>query len=490
VTGYYRIREGRAFILTTDEIDAAESRFANAGSVVLLIERRPTGPAQGTFYFWKAGAFVYNLPFPFPIDPVALAAEERLRAPVAVAPLHSPAIECDEEPPQPPLGRTGRIAVLAGAGVAAAVLLAGWLRPTPVARETVVTAEPAAPAVAAAVAPHARGELEITWDPHEPPVSTAMAGMLRIDDGGLVRQMSLDFRDLQYGSAVYAPATDRVQIELATLQTDGKTVKAAVSTRATGVPELPTKVEAVPPPASEPEGGYRIEVQTPKSSAISPPRPFSAPPVAESPTATAGELDARAVAARPQTRPFTLGTADRAAPAATLIPDAPPAGLPSTAGPNLTFPPAVAGTVRAPAPPSPAPSVSSPQPARAVSHSGRLIWTGTLLRRGVVELEGRSATLGSLTGALPGVPANFTISPAEFGGDGLVVYTTEMSRNNRMEPPDAGNGWNKLRFVWDPERAHQLAVLEAPNAANHFSRLALRSDARRCSMILIDWVAR
>ena len=33
----------------------------------------------------------------------------------------------------------------------------------------------------------------------------------------------------------------------------------------------------------------------------------------------------------------------------------------------------------------------------------------------------------------------------------------------------------------------QLAVLEAPNPSNQFSRLVLRNDARRCSLILIEW---
>ena len=122
--------------------------------------------------------------------------------------------------------------------------------------------------------------------------------------------------------------------------------------------------------------------------------------------------------------------------------------------------------------------------------TGRLIWTGTLQRRGVVELEGHSATLGALSGALPGVPVALTISPAEFSEDGLIVYTTDASRNNHTEPPSARNGWNKVRFAWDPERVRQIVPLETPNPSNHFSRLSLRNDARRCSMLLIDWATR
>jgi hypothetical protein len=131
-----------------------------------------------------------------------------------------------------------------------------------------------------------------------------------------------------------------------------------------------------------------------------------------------------------------------------------------------------------------------PAPAHAAATTGRLIWTGTLQRRGVVELEGHSATLGTLSAALPGVPVALTISPAEFSGDGLIVYTTDASRNGRTEPPSVRNGWNQVHFVWDPERVRQITVLEPPNPSNHFSRLSLRNDSRRCSMLLIDWAAR
>jgi hypothetical protein len=119
-----------------------------------------------------------------------------------------------------------------------------------------------------------------------------------------------------------------------------------------------------------------------------------------------------------------------------------------------------------------------------------MIWTGTLLRRGIVELDGRSASIGSISGALPGVPVSVNVTPAEFGEDGLMVYTTDASRHNRVEPPSAGNGWNKVTYVWAPERVREIAVLESPNPSNNFNRLAVRSDGRRCSMLLIDWSLR
>jgi hypothetical protein len=188
---------------------------------------------------------------------------------------------------------------------------------------------------------------------------------------------------------------------------------------------------------------------------------------------------------------FVWTTAERSAP--TPAPDVPhPPPVVNPAALTAELPGGALGipTPAAPPPPKPAPAPAPTAPARTVPHAGRLIWTGTLLRRGVVELDGRSATVGSLSGALPGVPVAVSVTPAEFGEDGLMAYTTDAARHNRVEPPSAGNGWNKVTYVWAPERVREIAVLESPNPGNNFSRLAVRSDARRCSMLLIDWSLR
>jgi hypothetical protein len=107
----------------------------------------------------------------------------------------------------------------------------------------------------------------------------------------------------------------------------------------------------------------------------------------------------------------------------------------------------------------------------------------------VVELEGRTPSVGSLSGALPGVPVHVTVLPAEFGDGGLVVYTSDPKLHNHVEPPSSATGWNRITYVWDPERVRQISVLEAPNPSNRFSHLALRSDARHLSLLVIDWTA-
>jgi hypothetical protein len=138
---------------------------------------------------------------------------------------------------------------------------------------------------------------------------------------------------------------------------------------------------------------------------------------------------------------------------------------------------------------APEPSPQQPEPLLA-SRSGRLIWTGKLDPHAVVEINGAHAGFGSVIGSWPGSPAEFRVDPAEFTRDGLVIYTSDGAANGRTEPPSKANGWNPVSFAFDPVRAGQLVVLEAPNQRNNFNRIVLRSDAKTCPVIVIDWKAR
>jgi hypothetical protein len=74
--------------------------------------------------------------------------------------------------------------------------------------------------------------------------------------------------------------------------------------------------------------------------------------------------------------------------------------------------------------------------------------------------------------------------------DGLVIYTTDSAANGRTEAPSQSSAWKPVAFAFDPVHAAQLVVLEAPNPANHFNRIVLRSDAETCPVIVVDWKAR
>jgi hypothetical protein len=105
----------------------------------------------------------------------------------------------------------------------------------------------------------------------------------------------------------------------------------------------------------------------------------------------------------------------------------------------------------------------------------------------VVEIEGTRASIGSLSGSLSGVPAVFHVWPAEFTRDGLAVYTGNTADRGRKEPASKSTGWNSVNFQFDPVRAGELVVLEAPNRGNDFNRLVLRNDARACPIVVVDW---
>jgi hypothetical protein len=447
VVGYYRIRKGCAFILEPTEVELAKSLFSDPGSVVLLVERREAGAAECAFAFWRGDAFVSNLPRPFPLDAAALAAE--------------PARTEPQEPPRDASsafilrGHAPAIAVIAAAVAGTGVLALIWSTGDPpkeadIHRSVVSTPAPALSAVA-----HMAGDIEFTWDTRS--LSGAAPGLLEIADGGLRHYVSLAPDLLHHGSIVYTPGAGPVRAALKVLLADGGMVEVPVS----GGP-APRPAPAAPSAAAVSSAPVRVVAAVmPRALPVPPPPP--------------------APAQKTAVRRFVVETdspAGRASGGAAVLPDAPV--IRTTAPP---FSPVVTASLPAPPPPHAVRPVDRP----ARTGSGRLIWTGTLERRGVVELEGRSASIGSLTGALPGVPVNVVVSPAEFGSNGLVVYTTEARLNGHVESPSAANGWNRINYIWDPERVRQIAVLETPNLSNRFSHLALRSDARRLSLLVIDW---
>ena len=454
VVGFYRIRDGCAFVFEPGEVDLAKDLFHEAGSIVLLIERREAGPAEGAFAFWRGETFVSNLPHLFPIDAAALAGEQLVFS-----------------EPLPPAGRgegvfhrpASQIGALAVAALVLLTLQFAWRR-TPQPSPHPAVAGSISPAVANAARP--RTDLEITWRLDS--LANATTGLLKIRDGAVQHQVPLDGGHLQEGHLIYSSGSGAVSVEMAALRSDGRIVAVPVSARLLSEPLLPVA------PVLQQTSAFSPGVRDPELTDMrQPPRPGAA---------SAPERASR--------RTFELpAVPERSAPHPPQLPDPPAVQLLAAVIPQTGLP--------LPAAPLPAPPLTPvvqaaervvPSPAEVVKHvSGRLIWTGTLLSHGVVEFDGQSVSVGSVSGALPGLPINFTISPAEFRQDGLVVYTADPARSNQVELPSARNGWNRIKFIWNPERVHEITILESPNASNRFSHLALRADTRRCSMLLIDW---
>jgi hypothetical protein len=313
------------------------------------------------------------------------------------------------------------------------------------------------------------GQVRIEWR-RSRPVLAARSAVLEIRDGQDRLEIALSDDRLRYSSLTYAQVTAHV------------TVRMRLTPRDAGAP-----LEETIFIAGQPAYARRPTVQMAAAKTIAP------APIAR--VTAPVETQRREVSPAPQAPP-PQGTADRIVARHPLqLPPSTPAS--AAAGPleALPLPPAVESapaTMTAPllAKLNVAPNLNLPAPKPVIStqpRSGRLIWTGSLARRGVLEIEGGHATVGALSGELPGIKVSLRISPAEFVEGGLVVYTGEPSAARRTEAAAKSNGWNATRFEWDPERAHQVVVLEAPNPSNEFKRLALRSDLRSCSVILVDW---
>jgi hypothetical protein len=312
------------------------------------------------------------------------------------------------------------------------------------------------------------GELRITWNRASAPVLLASLGTVEIEDGEFARAIALTGDELRRGSLTYQQQSPSVRVRLRVVERsrwarlapaeEAGWFASPMTSRESAARSVET-TDTLPSPLP-----MRTEEEANRDRAPEP--AYEPPPL-------------RVVAARRRAEiPDLL-------PVANVQPPLPPAPVP----PPLSPPPS-----GVPVPPIAAPEAVLPPPARpnvySGPRSGRVIWTGSMGHRGVVEIQGAHASIGSLSGGLPGVPVNLRISPADLSSRGMLVYTSDASRNQRQEPASAANGWNPTLFRWEPERARELVILEAPTAANGFQRLVLRNDARTCELIVIEWSAR
>lgn len=142
-------------------------------------------------------------------------------------------------------------------------------------------------------------------------------------------------------------------------------------------------------------------------------------------------------------------------------------------------------------PPRPAapPPAAAPAAAYQGPRSGRVIWTGSLAPGGTLVITGKQASLGTVTGALPPVPLRIGAYVAELGGQGFTAYSgsARHSRGNVVEQAGPQNGWQRTAYRYDPRRASELVVAEAPSGDNGWQKMLFRAGARPVTAILIDW---
>ena len=294
------------------------------------------------------------------------------------------------------------------------------------------------------------GQLHIRWE-RSPEVQAAAGAELVIDDGGGRVRVRLDRTDLLTGSVFYSHWSESA------------TVRMVLEIR--GLPPIEESVTVSVPPAA-------------RTAADAPPAPpiEDVPAVLDVPVRVRGEAERAAPRADPPQRQFR----------------APRPGLRAVVQPVMDAP-ALAVVPQTPRllPLAPRPrAVPAAEKPPEVRVRGQVIWTGRLERRGILEIEGPRATVGYVSGALPQAPANITVLPGELTGSGLRLYTANSGLANRVEPAGPNNGWNRTEYVWDPLRAKEISVIEAPGQHNDWKHLVLRAEDRGYSVVVVQWQAR
>jgi hypothetical protein len=120
--------------------------------------------------------------------------------------------------------------------------------------------------------------------------------------------------------------------------------------------------------------------------------------------------------------------------------------------------------------------------------SGTLIWTGRLRKNARVVIDGKNASLGTLTGEFPGKPVQYQVYPGDLSDNGILVFTAR-AQDARVgwDPPGPENGWNRILYEVDPHNARGVEVEEVPGPANSWRRLVLKCINSRLSVVYVKW---
>src|SRR5882724_8116016 len=348
------------------------------------------------------------------------------------------------------------------------------------------------------------GQLRISWDRNAKPVSQGRNAHLEINDGGAKAWVELDREQLHDGNVTYMRHSSNVTVRLVLPRTGAAPIEEVARFLGPAV-ERP----AVTASAEEPQSGSASRVKSQPPVDFSPVPQRTAELVVAVPIERAAAREARPKFKAPSAVPRTAAASKPRVPDLTPPPvvardntsaAVPPMLRAQLAVEKLAPPPIPAASPLAPAPSAPAsPRTVAPtavqNPARpapaahppALPASGRVIWIGRLQKNQTLIIKGKNCSTGTLVGELPSRPIKFSLSPGDLSSDGIVLYTSNSQyANNVVEPPGAGNGWNKTVYTWNPKFASDVAVEETPSAQNGWSGV-LRGKNPKISVIVIDW---
>jgi proteasome lid subunit RPN8/RPN11 len=487
--GWYHSHTRSEIFLSEQDLDVFREFFPQPWQVALVLRPASFAPTRAGFFFREASGEVHarNSYCEFELTPsgppaAGPAAEETPRAPQA-----APA----RLEPKPPAAQPRRRArwkwYAAGLVLVLAVAFGLWKFNAPVPRLSLSVTDTG-------------GQLHIAWDRSAGPVRNAVRGSLEIQDHGVRTEISLAPADLRSGSISYARRSGDVLVRLTVEPREGSPVQEVHRFL------KPVQSAAAPPPApAQPQPDpakqalereaeamrARIEQQkteldklermvgTMRQSPPAAPKPVtSAPPHSASTARMETAHPPGQSEMKPEVPPAHVAEAALRPKTETVQP-APARVEPPVQTAAATPPPVTSAHVTA----APLPKVPPP-PA-----SGRMIWTGKLSKNGRLVIDGNRASIGSLTGALPGRAARVTAYPGDFTDQGITLFTADTKYAHPLiEAAGAQNGWNLTTYTWDPKRAAGIRILEQPSPQNGY-KLVLQSVTSKLPILVMEWHA-
>jgi hypothetical protein len=310
------------------------------------------------------------------------------------------------------------------------------------------------------------GQLRISWNRSAKPILESSDALLEIREGDRTKLLELQGNQLKAGTVLYKRSSGSVDVRMKV----GNTAEMAVFV-------------GQPPPGASLEERMREVADTLPSE---PEPPLRAEPDQQSANPDPEKEKKEDIPKKlpPKTFLARALVPRRSEHAAVLLQTAPQ--IESAATPTLLTP-LPGNPPAAPAPPVSPPASTAPR-AAAPLRTGAVIWTGRLSKNEVLSINGNRASVGALTGAIPGQPVRIRAYPAELTSDGINVYASSQKYPaGHTEPPAERNGWNKTLYRSDPRIAGALKVVEAPGPKNGWNRLVLRDEGVKLSIILIEW---
>jgi hypothetical protein len=451
--GLYFSKLDEGVALSAEAIELWNRQFPFRWQVALVLRPQPGAATRAGFFFRPdkgPGRFDASM-------------REFDLIPGAVPEFDAPDDPLDRPPPGPeppaelfsvPTERTpSRVGWYAAAGLGLIALVGGgaWYASRP---KAVAKTEPAGPVVRVS---DQDGYLTVAWDPNSRAIQAIQRPYLEIADGDRRSNLPLNGTMLRAGRWSVARTTDEVRIRLTSL--DERSM-------ATVVESLRFIAPVAQPASADPANDELFKEQQEMDRLQ---------------TMVEGRSNRNA---KLQERLDALGERLTAGGAAKPAPAKPEPTKPEPAKPEVAVappPPAIQPSVVRPPEPEPPPALEPPL--YTGPRAGRLIWTGSLAPNSTLTIDGRRASTGSVTAALPGVPVRVSAYPAEIAGGGLSVFTATA---RGAEGRSAQTGWMNTAFVADAARARDVLIAEGPTMASP-ARMVLRSGERPVTAVLVEW---